>query len=291
MFITAETIVVPDALRSNPRETEQLYRRIANADPAMRYVLDMRAVDFIAPYGVVALVTGARRLHSQSGYRVRIDALTPAVHSYLHRIDLFAVARQWLYCTEEQQETWSRNPHTTHLLELTPIAGPDDVTAAISRAESIFAQWLRVDDLSALLRVLSELCANIYQHSDDPVGYALMQKYDESSRGRVTVDLAVGDCGRGVRGSLAARHGESGANTLVYLQQALDGRTARVTGRGGLGLRLVEQLALESGGYLWLRSESAGILRSTPGRSLACASLPPMPGTQVTVRFHAPLPR
>lgn len=289
--MTTKTITIPNALRLNPHEAEQLYRRMANADPATRYVLDMHAVDFVTPYGVVALVSAARRLHSRSGYRVRVETLAPAVHSYLHRMDLFAVAGQWLYCTEERQETWSRDPRTTNLLELTPIAGPHDVATAISRAERIFARWLHVDDLSALLRVLSELCANIYQHSGDPVGYALMQTYEEISRGRVTVDLAVGDCGRGVRGSLTARHGESSAGTLTYLRQALDGRTARATGRGGLGLRLVEQLALESSGYLWLRSESAGILRSGPGHSLARTSLPPMPGTQVAVRFHATLAR
>lgn len=108
-------------------------------------------------------------------------------------------------------------------------------------------------------------------------------------RGRVDVCLAVGDLGCGIRGSLAARHGEFGEDPLDYLQAAMGGKTARSTGRGGLGLRRVEQIAGSEGGYLWLRSETAAILSRGPRKAQGRGELISVPGTQVAVEFHAPL--
>ena len=144
-----------------------------------------------------------------------------------------------------------------------------------------------IPNLGDLLNVLSELCANVYQHSGDHQGCVLIQKYSPFP-GRVTVNLAVGDLGCGIKGSLIARHGEIGQETLDYLREALCGKTSRASGRGGLGLRRVEQIVEARGGYLWLRSENAAILSRGQNQTQEHTDLVSIPGTQVAVELYAP---
>jgi hypothetical protein len=160
--------------------------------------------------------------------------------------------------------------------------------AAMERARRIFSRWLPIPDLNNLLRVLSELCSNIYQHSGDSHGCALIQKYEERMQDRVSVCLAVGDLGCGVAESLRARHGSIGSEPLDYLKAALAGRSSRAT-RGGLGLRWTEEIARSAGGYLWLRSDTAALLARSPGEVSAYTDLAPVGGTQVAVELHGPL--
>ena len=280
---------VPNVLRGNTQAIERFYSIIESAPPADQYTLDVGTMSFVKPYGVIALIIAARCLSGRSGRPVLLENLADQVHSYLHRMNFFKVGSDWLQPTDTLGEEWDRNPQTSNLLELTVMTGPKDVEAVISRAESIFSHWLMVPNLGSLLTVLSELCANIYQHSEDRYGCVLIQKYESLTRGQVIVNLAVGDLGCGIRGSLVARHGEIGQEPLDYLYEALRGRTARHTGRGGLGLRRVEQIASSEGGHLWLRSETAAILSRGPGQAQGQRNLVSIPGTQVAVEFHAPL--
>jgi hypothetical protein len=206
-------------------------------------------------------------------------------------MDFFQIGAAW--CKPDRivvSGEWSRDPATMNLLELSPIGSAEDVARVMERTERIFSRWLLLANLRSLLNVLSELCANIYQHSADPVGYVLIQKYNSVKRARVTVRLAVGDAGRGIRSSLAARHNDIGQEPLDYLWAALQGRTARENGRGGLGLRLVEQIVGSEGGQLWLRSDTAALLSRGPGTAQGLRELTPLPGTQIAVEFYAPLP-
>ena len=284
--------VVPNLLNHGVDEVEQFYAALDVLPPAAQYGFDLSQIDFIRPYGVIALMTAIRRLAAQSERPVLLLNLSDQVYFYLHRMDFFQIGAQW--CRPDRivaSGEWSRDPATMNLLELSPIGGADDVGRVIERTERIFSRWLLVANLRSLLNVLSELCSNIYQHSADPVGYALIQKYNSVKRERVTVRLAVGDAGQGVRGSLAARYSDIGQAPLDYLWAALQGRTARENGRGGLGLRLVEQIVGSEGGQLWLRSESAAILSRGPGAAQGMSGLTPLPGTQIAVEFYAPLPQ
>lgn len=155
-----ETISVPDVLRNNVQAIETFYAMVEATPPAHRYVLDMRAVGFVKPYGVIALVTAARRLSQLSGRPVRLDNLDGKVHAYLHRMNLFDVGSDWLQPAQALDEEWARNPQTLNLLEVTAIAGSDDVASVVSQANRIFSHWLKVPNLRKLLTVLSELCAN-----------------------------------------------------------------------------------------------------------------------------------
>jgi len=234
-------VTVPNALGGGVGDVEALHALVDGRRSAGRFVLDMRRVGFVKPYGVLALLLTARRLADLSGRRVELANVDRQVHSYLERMDLFNLGGDWLAPAQGLDEGWDRNPQTPNLLELTAIEGPQDVVTAIARAERVFSRWLEVPDLNGLLRVLSELCANVHQHSGDPLGCVMIQKYEEGAGGRAVVFVAVGDLGCGVRASLAARHGEIGREPLDYLHAAMAGRTSRASGRGGLGLRMVEE--------------------------------------------------
>jgi hypothetical protein len=271
-------------------DVDALHALADRREPAEGFVLDMGRVSFVKPHGIVALLLTARRLAAISGRRVELANMGGQLHSYLERMDVFEVGGDWLVPARDLDEGWDRNPQTPNLLELTAIEGPQDVVAAIARAERVFARWLEVPNLNDLLRVLSELCATIHQHSGDQLGCVMIQKYEEGSRGRPVVCLAVGDLGRGVRASLAARHGEIGREPLDYLRAAMDGRTSRTNDRGGLGLRVVEGAAKAAEGRLWLRSETAGVMSRAFGEARGHRNLCHVPGTQVAVDLRAPLP-
>jgi len=282
------TIQVPNVLKAGCSGVEQFYACVETALPADCYALDMRAVDFVRPYGVIALTTAARRLSLRSGRPVLLGGVCREVSAYLHRMDLFELEAEWLQLATPIDETWLRSDQTENLLELTAIKDAQSVAAVMTRAKRIFSRWLALSELGNLLSVLGELCANIYQHSQDPYGCVLIQKYELAAGKRVIVNLAVGDIGCGIRGSLSARHGSIGATPLDYLKAAMSGTTARGTGRGGLGLRTVEQIAASRGGYLWLRSETAAIFSKGSGNTREHTDLVHIPGTQVAVQLHAP---
>ena len=282
---------VPNLFNHGVDEVEQFYRLLDAVPRTSQVVFDLGQIDFIRPYGLVALTTAIRHLAAQTRKPVLLLNLSDQVYLYLHRMDFFQISANW--CKPDKivaSGGWSRDPATMNLLEMSPIGSADDVARVMERTERIFSRWLLIPNLRSLLNVLSELCANIYQHSADPTGYALIQKYNSVKRERVTVRLAVGDAGRGIRGSLAERHPDIGTQPLDYLLAAMNGRTARNSGRGGLGLRLVEQIVGSEGGQLWLRSETAAILSHGSGTAQGFSNLANLPGTQIAVEFYAPLP-
>lgn len=279
----------PSQFGSDVNEVDNLYGLLSDIRSA-QYVLNLEAISFLKPMGVMALVLTVRQIAIQSGHPVLLVNTDSELLSYLERVNFFDVAGDWLDLGSSfPEQQWDRNPQTANLLELTPITNAGDVAQVMGRAETIFSRWLHLPNLNNLLKVISELCSNIYQHSDDPHGFVLIQRYQYRLQGEVEVILAVGDLGKGIRGSLAARHPELGDDPLKYIQAAMAGSTSRESGRGGLGLRVVEETVAREGGYVWLRSETAALRSYGPNHHYSYTGLSSMPGTQVVVEFHAPL--
>jgi anti-sigma regulatory factor (Ser/Thr protein kinase) len=285
------TIPVPDArmLGGTVRDVERFYTLLDQLSPAGQSILDMAEVDFIRSYGAIAMIGVARLLAKRSGNPLILINLRPKVHAYLHYMRVFDVGADFIQAAETLPAPWQPASNTPDQLQLTPVKDAASVGAIVTSARHIYGHWLRASNYGHLLTVISELCANIYQHSGDPQGYVLIQKVQSRTRGRVEVRLAVGDLGIGIRGSLSVQHGDIGDNPLDYLKAAMQGKTARPTGRGGTGLRRVEQFVEAVGGYLWLRSETAAILSSGPEKAEYFNDLICIPGTQVAVELHAPL--
>lgn len=254
---------------------------------ARRYVFDMSGVAFMEPCGVIALITAVRHCATRSGGRVLIKNLSEQIYPYLHRMDLFRVAEAWLRPVSPLKEEWSRNAHTINLLELTPVTCYDDMAAVIDRARGIFAPWLSPDELSNLLRVISELCQNVYEHSGDANGCIIIQKY-QPEQNRVFICLSVGDSGCGIRAKLIKRYRWLGDDPLDFVRAAMDGNhTSRPHGRGGLGLRTVRNITAAHQGYVTVRSETAGVTDWGRAGIHSDGNLTYMPGTQVSVKMCA----
>jgi hypothetical protein len=282
----AVTIQIPESLKYGITGVEDLYNTVANSPRSSRYVFDMKGVTFIEPCGVIGLLSAARHCSALSGNRVIVVNLNEQLFPYLERMDLFKVGEPWLTPIGSVGERWSRSSCPVKLLELTRIAGPDDVEAVVERAERIFAPCLTEDELGSLLSVLSELCSNVFEHSYDLDGCALIQKYHSEQRHQSKVCLSVGDMGRGIRANLVARHGEFGGEHLDYIRAAMNGMTSRASGKGGTGIQRVRGIAAAHQGYVCLRSETAALSdhghKIQPSRNLAFVA-----GTQVSVELRS----
>ncbi len=285
------TIIIEneDILGGSVTDVEPFYAQVAQAPPARQYSLDMAAVSFVRSYGTMALMNAARQLSQRSGTPLLLKNLRPNVHSYLHFMRLFELGGDFMQVASGTPQPWQPANSPDHL-QLTYVTGSASVEAVVDRARAIYSYWLQVHNYSNLMSVISELGANIYQHSGDVRGGILMQKIQSSSRDRVEVRLAVSDLGQGIRRSLSARHKDIGTEPLDYLRAALQGKSARASGRGGMGLQTMDQFVRTVGGYWWLRSETAAIFREGSGQVQEYANLVNVPGTQVAVELHAPRP-
>lgn len=278
----------PSQFGSDVNSIDSLYGLLSDIIPE-QYTFNLENAGFVKPMGIMSLVLASRRIAEQSGYPVRLTNLDDMLLKYLERVNFFEVAKNWIELDRElPEERWERNPQTSSLLELTPITNEIDVALAMERADSIFSRWLQLPNLGSLLKVISELCSNIYQHSGDSHGFIMIQHYEYISRGEVGVILAAGDMGQGIRGSLATKYPKLGADSIKAIQATFDGITSRDTGRGGLGLPTVEETVAKEGGYVWLRSETAAIRSLGPSRHFPYSDLAYIPGTQVVVELHAP---
>ncbi|MEP6911856.1 MAG: ATP-binding protein [bacterium] len=247
----------------------------------------MADVNFVEPCGVIALLSAARELSSLSGKQVLFKNLREDTHLYLDRMNLFQVGRSWLRPTLPLSQEWSRNPSTINLLELTCVRDYDDVSAVAEKAKAIFADWLTEDELTDLIRVISELCQNIYQHSGDLDGCVLIQKYYPDPK-RVFICLAVGDSGCGIKTSLWERYRGLGEEPIDFIRAAMDGNfTSRKHGRGGLGLRVVREIAHNHRGYVTVRSDTASVTDWGQGSLRPVTGLAHVAGTQVSFKMYS----
>ena len=105
----------------------------------------------------------------------------------------------------------------------------------------------------------------------------------------VNIQVAVGDLGQGIKGSLEMRHGILASTAGEYIKLAMDGKSARDTGRGGLGLRRVEQILNENQGYLFLRSHDASVYSHYEARRLFKFENSFFPGTQIALGLNFPV--
>ncbi|HET9927387.1 MAG TPA: ATP-binding protein, partial [Rubrobacter sp.] len=116
-------------------------------------------------------------------------------------------------------------------------------------------------------------------------------KYHYEQRQRESVCLSVGDMGRGVRTNLIEAHGPfGGEGPLEYIRAAMNGRSSRRGGRGGLGLLNVRGILAAHGGYVCMRSETAAVTDFGGGaRVESRGDLAHVTGTQVSVAMHSEL--
>lgn len=270
------------SLNNDIAALESLYTRIASTIHPNIHLFDLSKVKFLGPYDIIGIVSCARLISQQQGHPVQLVDANINILQYLIRVNVFTTASQWLLPPNTPSpKTYS----SEHLLELTAIRHETDIFDIIQRVRQICLP-LQVANLEKILRILSELCQNAFEHSGDTHSMVMVQRYLRPAQGKSEVQIAICDMGKGVRQSLFDRHGPFASTTLQYLQAALTGKSARATGRGGLGLRSIEQIIGEDGGALWFRSENASILSHDPNKRRENNELALIPGTQVVVKLN-----
>jgi len=285
-FRSVVALQVPDSLRHGTGGVENLFRRVASLPPAGRYIFDMDGVTFIEPCGAIGLLSAVRHCAKGSGQMVLMKNINEQIYLYLGRMDFFEITKAWLKPLFALDEEWRRNPHSINLLELTVVSGYEEMSAVIERAREIFTPYLSQDELAGLLRVISELCQNIYQHSGDTNGSVMIQKY-QPNHNEAFICLSVGDSGCGIRANLIRRYSWLGSDPIDFVRAAMDGSfTSRSHGRGGLGLRTVRNITAAHKGYVTVRSETAAV--TDWGKAVQnFSNLAYMTGTQVSVKLSA----
>jgi len=171
------------------------------------------------------------------------------------------------------------------LLELTRIekkngSQQDDIKNILSRLSVILQNQLnfKEKETAGLSTIISELCYNIKDHSEDE-GYVAVQRYQRRTDGKRYVIIGVGDLGVGIKNSLNKRFDVSTWSHLEAIIQALKKDFSAYPERG-LGLYMVSKITKDYSGTLHIRSGDFRLyLRHNP-RGVETALFP---GTQVSI--------
>ncbi|MBC15382.1 MAG: hypothetical protein CMM85_20740 [Rhodothermaceae bacterium] len=254
-------------------------------NPLRDVVLDLRAVQFVTPYALAALATQIEAAHDR-GRMVRL--LCPARHEtllYLAVSGFFSQVRSRADVVGPTAYV-ERGPTTAKtVLPLTRIENNDDVDRALGDVRALLRQLARDGDWFKRFRnLVVELCGNIFRHAEVQVGYVVAQRY--ASREGPFIELAIGDAGQGVIGSLARVHPR-----LLHLDPAVALRTAvrdRLSSRpddhGGNGFHGLHKVATERQGRFVLRSGGARVSASRGATALyGTTRARCLQGTQVMV--------
>ncbi|MEJ7811661.1 MAG: ATP-binding protein [Gemmatimonadaceae bacterium] len=200
-------INVPQTLSDKTFET--VLTALAPVAPDDRVLLDARHTRWASPYGLAALLTLAQTRTE----RPALYAPDPDIGSYWARTGFFRHAES-LFELHGQIPRPRSGAESDVLLEITPVAGSEDVHEVVSRiqgkAHAILSKELNLEGKATMgfAMTLSEACQNIVEHAGRG-GWVSVQMYRWEKRlgGRRVVVIAVCDAGIGFRQSL-----ESGAS-------------------------------------------------------------------------------
>lgn len=243
--------------------------------------LDLGAVDFIDPYGLLLLALAIRH-RSLNGSALRIR--WPRSRRVRSWMDAMGFANQIDAFPKGPGNSLSSKSDA--LQPITAIAQEEKVSQLVNGFDHRLAERypLTKESRNALVKVMLELFQNIPQHSNatgelsDPHGLAAMQDYTDS------VFLVVADMGIGLRGSLALREEFARLNDKSALNKIVFDGMSRFSdpGRGG-ELRRIAQLVRKWDGIFAVRSGEALLYMDTERGDVYDA--PFFPGVQIAVRL------
>jgi hypothetical protein len=266
---------------------------------AGKTLLDARHLRFVDPVGMIGLLGVGRILAERTG-------APPVLHlpeggdvpQYLARMGFPEAARGIFEgIREDLPRRGGRSSDV--LLEITPISENrhvhDLVERVQDRAGAILSRTLRYPP-SAVVHfsvILSEVCGNILEHAEAP-GWVAAQTYHWSRRlGRQVLIVAVGDLGRGFRGSLtpeyAGRYADRWSDATALEAAFLHGLTRFPDQGRGQGIQQMRRQVRRWGGLITVRSGTARIAdlpdwEDTPPLE---SGLPNLPGAWVTLVLPA----
>jgi len=212
-----------------------------------------------------------------------------AVLSYLRRSRFVEFASRLGQVLPEKKAFSSSPRDEEWLLPLMPLRREEEVPDLVTRLYTSLQQMMERSRIvepglaAHLSTLLAELCQNVTQHSQD-LGLVIAQVYRLSEGGRV-LQLAVGDLGIGLRGSLAKRYDTLKWSDEMVIRQALRHGVSSLSEEGrGLGLSQVYQKTTDLRGRMLLHSGSI-LLHSYAGTDEFYPNIY-FPGTQVALEYR-----
>lgn len=252
--------------------------------------IDLQKVEFLDPYGLVCLYLAGRRLKDNFKQVALILPNNERFQSYLCTMNFPDFAREFMqlknadYITDKVQRVDSEV-----LLELTKIKAKNkntqhDITTIINqileKVSAILQNELnfKKKEINNFSTIISELCYNIKDHSEDE-GFVAVQRYMRKSDSKRFVVVGVGDLGVGIKNSLGKRFDVSAWTDLDAIIAAIKKDYSTFPDRG-LGLYMVSKIIKDYRGALHIRSGNSRLyLRYNPRGVQTCF----FPGTQVSI--------
>jgi len=297
LALSPRKIVLPNALEEVVRfaDLPRLINRHNIAKDDIVY-LSLEKVPFMSPYGLLGLLLIGKDIYEVTQRKSYIYARKDKLIKYLERMDFFEIGKAWFNrpnILDKPYYKFSRDAQTKNLLEIQQIGSNVDigkfqvdsiVTKFGKRASAILQSFEKRMDVNSFIKVMAELCTNVYTHSLSD-GYVAIQRYNYEKRGFQVVKLAVMDDGIGIKSSLEKRYKYGFQNESEYLKMALE---PNISGAGdrGFGLCEVKSIVEKSQGYLWINSGGAAILIEPHGKKARFReyiNLPLLRGTRIAI--------
>ena len=208
--------------------------------------LDLSEVSFVEPGGLIYLGMFLRHFNSLGKYFNIVSPRAPAVTRYLNS------QRFWeRYDVSASLQSLPRRGRFTSLRDVIDIENDqwiaDDVGNMV--AELLRENSVKVD-VDLVTEVVVELVDNFSRHSGEQLAACAMQLYPTLAK----LHFAVGDCGVGIRRSLARNPRYADLSSVPHHEAAVKALEDGVTGssEGGTGFGTVRGHVLELGGEVSL---------------------------------------
>ena len=178
-------------------------------------IIDPSPVEFIKPVGVVALLATLERLTKQPDAKEMTLKLPedPGVRAYLRLTAVFDVMRSSVSFRDPQPEDIIPEPlpQLRPMVTCTRFSNESNIDDLADQMEECFRTELAGYGslVGTCHGIFSELATNVVNHAESAGGYVLAQQYNYQSG--PMVEIAVADCGIGIRASLRKNH----KNTLM----------------------------------------------------------------------------
>lgn len=273
-----------DTVTVRPQRSHLGYYAIRDADfgvPApdgLGVVLDLRAVEFIWPFGLVFLEWYLRDLLARGAESVGVHVPSLDVGNYLVRMHLLSAFEDedrvsFDVPLDQLRETDQRDALVE--LERFEVAHDDAVEELGLRLVRIVVEKLGDQaSFEPLFLTISEVLSNIEVHSGANGGTVAVQRYSDR------VCIAFGDAGVGIPAKLSSHFPDESDSRIIA--KALEPEVSSRPGGGGLGLTHLADLVSEREGHMTIHSASGQVevTRSGVDRREGCC---PVQGTLVEV--------
>lgn len=248
--------------------------------------IDLRSVEFTTPYAIstLAVQTEAAFLRGQ-----RVRFLCPnndATLRYLAVTGFLVNVRPYAALDAPENFVRMRPARSRETyLPLTRLEDNDDVDEALRTVRNFVRRLSREGDWFKRFRsLIVELCGNVFRHARIGSGYVIAQRY--MGEDGPFIELAIGDAGCGVIGSLSEKHPvlttmEPGKALRKAVREQL---SSSDNPHAGTGLSELLRTTTDQMGQLVLRSGRARVYTPRHSNRLnARTHRRSLPGTQIMV--------